>query len=418
LAQINAAPTDFGRQTQTQTTPVILAKVNVDSEAKAATATTVAKATTLATTGPTQTQTTPVVPAKVAVEKETKATPATPTAPLAATVTTLAKVAVDSETKATMMQTQTTATVVPAKVAVEKETKASPATTTAPLAAAAAAAVFAVGSVVVGETVTKLTTEPSKPETVLPGKKTDANANNDAKNDGKNDTNNNGSKTMIGQWPTWHAPPWGPPGVGRGTVVNVNSLSANSLPVSLTPEKGTIKLTPIIGRTAPNSSMASNDLGMMVEKAKYIVDLRLGPNESRPLDQNGWVQLPENLNPRGRHSFLFVRLSEDPQDAITDVRIISDYVEAEARSRVAQGYTLIDHNLNMGVTGKPPFTFICYSKKKYAGAPLRSIKILGDLATIQQGFIKVLGDYGGNCNLGSIPNIFITISRSQPLRTP
>jgi hypothetical protein len=157
-----------------------------------------------------------------------------------------------------------------------------------------------------------------------------------------------------------------------------------------------------------------------VEIDRYIVDIRLvtaeTPPTSDPKTGDSWVTLPTNLNPGGRRSYLYYRLSTDEKLALRDIRVLVQTKGESIHDRLPRGYTLLDFDLNLGVTNAPA-TFLCWTRTKESGKPIRAIQsiIVDGLPYLAPyGFTRVQGDFGGNINVNSKTHIYLAVSHTPP----
>lgn len=151
---------------------------------------------------------------------------------------------------------------------------------------------------------------------------------------------------------------------------------------------------------------------------KYVTELRLLNLRGKEMMKDPlWRTIETNLNPRGAAIYLSYRLDTDESAAIRDIRVIIPGPNETARDRLPRGYTLMDVDLHKNVLSAPP-TYLCYCTRTGAAKSQRPITAI-ECTTVDElpfllstNFVRVQGDFGGNCNANSKTHIYLSLSVS------
>jgi hypothetical protein len=161
-----------------------------------------------------------------------------------------------------------------------------------------------------------------------------------------------------------------------------------------------------------NSKKISKNNGDVKTIKKYVEEIRFVSHlNETSLMMGDWVKVEQNLNPTGKPLYLIYRLTSERSKSIVHLRIIKD------NRMMIPGYQNIETNLNEG-SPRSTTVFLSFSKQQLHNIdPISAIIAIARNESVPfalpASFQPVSGDYSGNLNTGSSPNIYLAITRSQ-----
>jgi hypothetical protein len=237
--------------------------------------------------------------------------------------------------------------------------------------------------------------------------------------------------------------PVAPPGPQGSQVSLKTPLSLRIFPSSTTSAAAivtgsatatTISKSMFSGKNASKSAEIKLSNAVQAPQAvlpKYIAEIRLVHHLSAGPMEGEWQTLSVNLNPHGTSVYLSYRLSADEKTALRDIRVLIPGQNENPRDRLPRGYTLLDFDMHKSVLSGPPThlvsgppTYLCYCGLSFTRSSKTQRPITAIEATVvnelsfhlpSPNFVRVQGDFGGNCNVNSKTHIYLSISFTHSL---